>query len=75
MGDEVSLSELIRAHLAYSGLTYSMEIEEPLMREIPVSDVVISVLKAVDEWLDGGDPVTLEGEGDETDLTVHHLVW
>lgn len=66
MSEEVSLSELIRAHLAYGGLTYSMEVEEPLMREIPVSDVVISVLKAVDEWLD----IPLD-----SDLTEVELVW
>lgn len=73
--EEVSLSELIRGHLAYGGLTYSMEVEEPLMREVPVSDVVISVLQAVDEWLDGGEPITLGGDGEEPDLTIHHLVW
>lgn len=58
--EEVSLSELIRAHLAYGGLTHSMVVEEPLMREIPVSDVVVSVLQAVDEWLEI--PALTEGE-------------
>jgi len=73
----MSLSDLIRAHLAYGGLTYSMEIEEPLMREIPVSDVVMAVLQAVDEWLstDDSEPVFLEGEDGEPDLTIHHLQW
>ena len=74
-GEGLSLSDLIRARLAYGGLTYSMEVDEPLMREVPVSDVVISVLQAVDEWLNGGEPITLEGEGEEPDLTIHHLAW
>lgn len=73
----VSLSDLVRAHLAYGGLTYSMEVEEPLMREIPVGDVVMAVLQAVDEWLsaDDSEAVLLEGEDDEPDLTIHQLVW
>lgn len=73
----VSLSDLIRAHLAYGGLTYSMEVEEPLMREIPVGDVVMAILQAVDEWLS----VECEGcdehhtQDTDSDLTEVELFW
>lgn len=73
--ESMSLSDLIRTRLAFGGLTYSMEVEEPLMREVPVGDVIVSVLQAVDEWLNGGESITLKGEGEEPDLTIHHLAW